>query len=117
FPNDVPPPTVETGPFGPVIVSPEEFEKLTRIPIQLVFGDNVEQSPSWSAFAETARAFVDLVNARGGQAEVLFLPSVGLVGNTHIPFADLNNVAVADQLSLFLQRNGLDGAETQASDH
>ena len=29
--------------------------------------------------------------------------------NTHIPFADLNNVAVADQLSLFLKKQGLDG--------
>jgi hypothetical protein len=36
------------------------------------------------------------------------LPSVGLKGNTHIPFADLNNVAVADQLSAFLERNKLD---------
>jgi hypothetical protein len=30
------------------------------------------------------------------------------VGNTHIAFADLNNVQVADQLSLFLKRNKLD---------
>jgi hypothetical protein len=49
------------------------------------------------------------VNAHGGHAEVLMLPSVGLKGNTHIAFADLNNVQVADQLSLFLQKNHLDG--------
>ena len=36
------------------------------------------------------------------------MPSAGLQGNTHIPFADLNNVAVADQLSAFLRRNELD---------
>jgi hypothetical protein len=36
------------------------------------------------------------------------LPAAGLKGNTHIPFADLNNVAVADQLSAFLHRNKLD---------
>jgi hypothetical protein len=35
--------------------------------------------------------------------------SVGrLKGNTHIPFADLNNVAIAEQLSAFLHRNKLD---------
>ena len=28
--------------------------------------------------------------------------------NTHIPFADMNNVAVADLLSKFLSENGLD---------
>lgn len=94
--------------FGPVVVSPEDFRKLTRIPIQFVFGDNLDKSPTWSAHARECRKFVDLLNARGGKAEILFLPSVGLKGNTHIPFADLNNVAVADQLSAFLHRNRFD---------
>lgn len=94
--------------FGPVMVSPEAFRKLTRIPIQFVFGDNTDKSPTWSRHAQECRKFVDLLNARGGKAEILFLPSVGLTGNTHIPFADLNNVAVADQLSAFLHRHMLD---------
>lgn len=113
FPSDVEAPA---GPerFGPVIVSPEEFRKLTRIPLQFVFGDNVDQSPSWSAFAATCREFVNLINERGGHAEILFLPSVGLKGNTHIPFADLNNVAVADQLSIFLRQNKLDLSQAKA---
>jgi hypothetical protein len=97
-----------TSRFGPIIVSPEEFKRLTRIPIQLVFGDNVEKSTIWSEHLEACRQFVEVLNARGGKAEILSLPSVGVRGNTHIPFADLNNVAVADQLSIFLRRNGLD---------
>jgi hypothetical protein len=39
---------------------------------------------------------------------VLLLPDVGLRGNTHIPFADLNNEAVAGELSKWLRRKGLD---------
>lgn len=108
FPSDVESPEKPGGRFGPVIVSPAQFRKLTRIPIQFVFGDNVDKSPSWSQHAETCRKFVALLNARGGKAEILFLPSAGLRGNTHLPFADLNNLAVADQLSAFLHRNGLD---------
>ncbi|WP_200933129.1 MULTISPECIES: alpha/beta hydrolase [unclassified Sphingomonas] len=107
FPSDVKPPSEPTR-FGPVIVSPEDFEKLTRIPIQFVFGDNLDKSPTWTAYAKTCQKFVDLVNARGGKAEILFLPAAGLKGNTHIAFADLNNVAVADLLSAFLRRNKLD---------
>jgi hypothetical protein len=42
------------------------------------------------------------------KAQVLLLPDAGLKGNTHIPFADMNNVAVADLLSKFLAENGLD---------
>jgi hypothetical protein len=38
----------------------------------------------------------------------LLLPDAGLHGNTHSPFADLNNVAVADLLSKYLTEHGLD---------
>jgi hypothetical protein len=31
-----------------------------------------------------------------------------VTGNTHLPFGDLNNVAVADLLSKYLHANGLD---------
>jgi hypothetical protein len=37
------------------------------------------------------------------------LPRIGIVGNTHFPFADLNNLDVADHLSGFLRDSGLDG--------
>jgi len=101
-------PQGEPGPFGPVHVPLEQFKKLTRIPIQLVWGDNIDKFENWSASLALCREFARIVNAHGGHAEVLVLPSVGITGNTHIPFADLNNVQVADQLSLFLKRNGLD---------
>jgi hypothetical protein len=96
------------GGFGPTHVPLAEFMKLTRIPIQLVWGDNTETT-FWSEDVALSRQFVEIVNAHGGNAEVLMLPSVGLRGNTHIPFADLNNAQVADQLSLFLEKHGLDG--------
>lgn len=96
------------GPYGPVYVSDAEFQKLTRIPIQLVWGDNLETSATWSAAYRQSEAFVRLVNARGGKAELLHLPASGLRGNTHIPFADLNNAAVADLLAEFLHEHGLD---------
>ncbi len=53
--------------------------------------------------------FVAEINKYGGHAEILHLPSVGLKGNTHIAFADMNNDKVAAQLDLFLARNHLNG--------
>lgn len=97
------------GPFGPVEVPLEEFLKLTRIPMQIIWGDNVDQSPVQWAALEQSQQFVDLINEHGGNARFLMLRDEGLVGNTHIPFADLNNVEVADLLSKFLNENGLDG--------
>ncbi|MGD8341736.1 MAG: hypothetical protein PVH89_13200, partial [Gammaproteobacteria bacterium] len=96
------------GPFGPVEIPLDEFLKLTRIPMQIIWGDNVDQSPIQYAALEQSKQFVDLINEHGGNAEFLPLSDAGLVGNTHIPFADMNNVEVADLLSEFLKENGLD---------
>jgi hypothetical protein len=101
-------PQLDPGPYGPVYVPISEFKKLTRFPIQFVWGDNIDKSPFWTKSLEYCRQFVELINANGGHAEILELPSAGLKGNTHIAFADLNNVAVADLLSAFLLRNKLD---------
>ncbi|HEX5049286.1 MAG TPA: hypothetical protein VFX89_19395, partial [Gammaproteobacteria bacterium] len=98
----------EQGPFGPIEVPLEEFRKLTKFPMQMVWGDNVEKSTSYPQALLQSRRFVQLVNKYGGKAEVLMLRDAGLVGNTHLPFADLNNVQVADLLSKFLRENGLD---------
>src|SRR5262249_17412906 len=75
-----------------------EFKKLTRIPIQLVYGDNIPSTPSpiaaldgWRGRMEMARRFVATIKAHGGDAELLHLPSIGIRGNTHFPFSDLNN--------------------------
>jgi hypothetical protein len=106
FPDGEGPQAPEGG-FGPTHVPLAEFMRLTRIPIQLVWGDNTENT-FWAKTVATSKQFVEVVNAHGGHAEVLMLPSAGLKGNTHIAFADLNNVQVADQLSLFLKKYKLD---------
>jgi hypothetical protein len=76
--------------------------------MQMVWGDNVEKSETYPSALMQSRRFVELVNKYGGKAEVLMLRDAGLTGNTHIPFADLNNVQVADLLSKFLKDHGLD---------
>jgi hypothetical protein len=124
YPTDAPPgplpgttnPTVDFL-TSPIPVSPADFAKLTEIPIQIVFGDNVPRDPNtpspypgidlWRAAAFRAQQFVDLVNQRGGDATVLHLPDAGLTGNTHFPFSDLNNLEVADLMSEFLRQKRL----------
>jgi hypothetical protein len=95
------------GPFGPLHVSRADFLKLTRIPMQFVWGDNLDKSPLWQSRSRSAEQFVALINASGGQAEILVLPEKGLHGNTHMPFADMNNEAVAMLLAEFLAAKGL----------
>jgi len=47
------------------------------------------------------------VNRRGGDVTVVHLPEIGIRGNTHFPFSDLNNLEIADLLSKFLEKKGL----------
>ena len=39
---------------------------------------------------------------------LVHLPEIGIRGNTHFPFSDLNNVQIADLMSEFLKNKGLD---------
>lgn len=99
-------PKAAQGPYGPVYVSEAEFAKLTEIPIQLVWGDHIEESEIWSRNFALGEQFAKAVNDRGGHVEILRLPDAGLIGNSHIPFADLNNGEVARLLFEWLERNG-----------
>lgn len=108
FPEGEGLPPAPNAPFGPNSVPLADFMKLTRFPMQMVFGDNSASHPTWSVHARNAKTFCEVVNKHGGDCEVLHLPDAGLRGNTHIPFADLNNEAVAKELQKWLQRKGLD---------
>ncbi len=109
FPEGEGPAPNPSGPFGPLSVPLAEFKKLTKFPIQFVWGDNVEKRPSYALQFAHNQEFVRILNSYGGRATILRLKEdAKLIGNTHIPFADLNNVQVADLLSQWLKKNGLD---------
>ena len=104
---------------APQLIPLEEFKKLTKMPILIVYGDNISETTStvfnvevWRVAKIRAQQFADAVNRHGGDARLVHLPDLDIHGNTHIPFADLNNVEVADQLSDYLKEKGLDGYAT-----
>lgn len=95
-----------------------DFEKLLKLPILIVYGDNIAKAPSdvfnedvWRLSAYHAKLFVDEVNRRGGDAKLLHLPEAGLQGNTHAVYADLNNLEVAQVILDWLRQKGLDAAD------
>lgn len=116
FPENEPPAAVPARAdmvatvMEPRLVSMEDFLKLTRIPILVVYGDNISPEPSeifnvdlWRVASTRAKQFIDTVNRHGGDARLVLLPEIGIKGNTHAPFADLNNLEIADHLEMFLQ--------------
>lgn len=117
-PGELPRPIPSASLFGElkgVEVSVSDFNKLTKIPIIVYYGDNIAKEPTtvwnkdhWRAGLAMARLWASTINKHGGNARVVHLPEVGIKGNTHFPFSDLNNLEIADLLAKFLKDNGLD---------
>lgn len=106
---------VPEGNRGGAGIPLNEFMKLTKIPIVVYYGDFIPQqetnAPSlnfWRTALNTARQWAKVVNAHGGDVTIVHLPEIGIKGNTHFPMSDLNNVEVANELSTWLKKKGLD---------
>ena len=104
-----------TGELVATAVELEQFRKLTRIPIVIYYGDNIPTRPSdnpgqdnWRVRVQMAQLWVDTINQHGGDAQLVLLPDVGIEGNTHFPFSDLNSDQVAELLQQWLHNNQLD---------
>lgn len=117
FPEDEAPEPIASAfdTLKPRIVPKAQFESLTRIPIVMFYGDNIPGHPmrlpaqdSWRARLEMARQWQDAVNRHGGDVQLVHLPDIGIKGNSHFPFSDLNNIEIADLVSRFLADKNLD---------
>lgn len=116
--GELPQPIKSSGLFGELKGSEipfSDFKKLTKLPIIIYYGDNIAKEPTtvwnkdhWRSGLEMARLWAATINKHGGDAKVVHLPEVGIKGNTHFPFSDLNNVQIADLLSDWLKEKALD---------
>lgn len=91
-----------------------QFLALTKIPILVIYGDNIPDHPvdlpaqdSWRARLQMAQLWHDTVNKHGGSVTLIHLPDIGIRGNTHFAFSDLNNDQIADLVSKFLAEKHL----------
>lgn len=109
FPEgEVPEPLQTISPFGALGATSillADFEKLTRFPIVIYYGDYISDKPSdnwamdsWRVRLQMARLFAECINRHGGDATVVHLPEQGIKGNSHFLFAEKNNVQLADML-------------------
>ena len=116
FPEgEVPPPMASSGgPLKAESVPLTDFMKLTKIPIIIYYGDNIPAKPmdnpgqdQWRIRLDMAKLWAEAVNRHGGDATVVHLPEIGIHGNTHFSFSDLNNLEIADLMDEFLKKKGL----------
>ena len=84
------------------------------IPIVFYFGDYIDNGPEdimstgfWKGIRDGAVAFAQQYNADGGDCTVVNLPDVGIIGNSHFMFQELNNQEIADHVAAWMAERGL----------
>ena len=82
-------------------LSASQLSTLSKIPILVMFGDHLGDVQGrfaniWMENLKTCDTFVDQVKKAGGNAQMMYLPKMGIMGNSHMMMQDKNNVQLAD---------------------
>ena len=84
----------------------QQISVLAKIPTLVVFGDHLADVPGiWQSAFEGCQKFVDRLKSAGGEAEMMYLPKLGLKGNSHMLMQDKNNLQVADLIRAWLDKH------------
>jgi len=77
-----------------------EIAALAKIPTLVMFGDHlndVQGGPAnWNTSFESCNKFVQQMKTQGGDAEMMYLPKMGIKGNSHMLMQDRNSDQLAD---------------------
>lgn len=108
---------IAVEPGGTPVVGSEEYKKFldAKVPMLVIFGDYIgERGPSdiqssafWKSILDQANDFASHYNADGGDAEVWNLPEMGITGNSHFLFQEMNNKEIADLVESWLKKRKL----------
>ena len=85
----------------------QQIATLATIPFLSVFADHLDApSPvNWFNFLADCRAFANRLNAAHGNAQVLYIPDLGIHGNSHMFMLDKNNLQIADLILKWIDQN------------
>lgn len=82
-----------------------EMAPYMNIPILVLWGDYVDQSPISAPRVAACKAFAQALVKAGGKIDHVVLPEIGIRGNSHMLMQDRNNLEVADWLLAWIDRN------------
>ncbi|MBQ9329931.1 MAG: hypothetical protein IJ221_02990 [Oscillibacter sp.] len=107
---------IAVEPGGAPEVDSDQYKALlaAKVPILFYFGDYIDNGPEdiqstafWRAIRDGTRSFAQQYNADGGDATVIDLPQIGITGNSHFLFQELNNDVIAAHAERWLAERGL----------
>ncbi|MEJ0006475.1 MAG: hypothetical protein WDM77_08955 [Steroidobacteraceae bacterium] len=77
-----------------------QLATLAKIPTLVMFGDHLADIPgapfSWMDAMKSCNTFIDQLKRLGGDAQMMYLPALGIKGNSHMLMQDRNSNQLAD---------------------
>lgn len=105
---------IAVEPGGTPEIDSEQYNQLleAKIPIAIYFGDYIDNGPEdiastefWKGIRDGALVFAESYNADGGNCVVYDLPKIGITGNSHFMFQEMNNDVIAEHIEAWIQEN------------
>ncbi len=105
---------VAIEPGGTPQIGSEQYKKFldAKIPMVIYFGDYIDNGPEdiqstgfWKGVRDGAVAFAEQYNADGGNCTVINLPDIGITGNSHFMFQEMNSEEIASHIENWIKEN------------
>src|ERR1700757_2852037 len=92
------------------VMTPAQISSLAKVPTLIMLGDHLSDvqgggPANWNASYEGCQKFVQQVKDAGGDAEMMYLPKLGIKGNSHMLMQDRNNLKLADLILAWLDQH------------
>jgi pimeloyl-ACP methyl ester carboxylesterase len=91
-------------------VSAAQIPALAKIPTLVMFGDHLSDvqgggPANWNASYQGCQNFIQQMRDAGADAEMMYLPKLGIKGNSHMLMQDRNNLDLADLLLTWIDKH------------
>jgi hypothetical protein len=83
----------------------DDLTPYLKMPILVLWGDNVDVVPRWAPRLKLCREFAAAAVKAGGRVENVVLPEIGMRGSSHMLMQDRNSLEIADWLLAWIERN------------
>ena len=90
-------------------MSAAQTSSLAKIPTLMMFGDHLSDGQgvagNWVPMYEDCKKFIQQLKNAGGDAEMMYLPELGIKGNSHMLMQDRNNLDLADLILNWIENH------------
>jgi pimeloyl-ACP methyl ester carboxylesterase len=85
-----------------------DVAKLKTVPHLFVFGDHLQDSPSWQNFIKASQRYHAALTGAGVKSDWIDLPALRIKGNSHMMMMDRNSDQIAELVAKWLEQSRTD---------